>query len=122
MDNSKSDKVAIKASATRGVATAAAPSLDRAEVSKRIDKKIAELGYWRGETLAQLRRLIHEVDPEVAEDWKYMGTPFWSHEGMFALADTFKDKVKLTFHPRSPAPWPEEALQRGLEWEKVAGD
>ena len=118
MDSSKSDKAAKRASATRGVATAAAQSLNRTEVSKRIDKKIAELGDWRGETLAQLRKLIHEVDPEVAEDWKYMGTPFWSHEGMFALADAFKDKVKLTFHHGAQLPGPKKLFNAGLSGKK----
>ena len=66
--------------------------------SKRIDKKIADLGDWRGERLAEIRKLIHEVDPEVIEEWKWMGTPVWSHEGMYALANAHKGKVKITFH------------------------
>jgi hypothetical protein len=58
---------------------------------------IASVGDWRGERLAEIRKLIHEVDPEVVEDWKWMGTPVWSHEGMYALANAHKGKVKLTF-------------------------
>ena len=66
--------------------------------SDRIDRKIADLGDWRGERLAEIRALIHEADPEVVEEWKWMGTPVWSHDGMYALANAHKDKVKLTFH------------------------
>ena len=65
--------------------------------SARIDKAIASLGDWRGDRLAEIRRLIHEVDPAVTEDWKWMGTPVWSHEGMYVLANAHKDKVKVTF-------------------------
>ena len=65
--------------------------------SARIDKAIASLGDWRGDLLAEIRRLIHEVDPAVVEDWKWMGTPVWSHDGMYALANAHKDKVKVTF-------------------------
>ena len=54
-----------------------------------------DLGDWRGEWLSEIRRLIHQVDSDVVEDWKWRGTPVWSHEGMYANA--FKDKVKLTF-------------------------
>jgi hypothetical protein len=66
--------------------------------SKRIDKMIAELGDWRGERLAEIRKVIHEVDPEVIEDWKWIGSPVWSHDGMYALANPHKGKVKLRFH------------------------
>ena len=76
---------------------ASARSSERANASKLIDERIAELGDWRGERLAEIRELIHEVDPDVVEDWKWMGTPVWSHDGMYALANPHKDKVKLTF-------------------------
>ena len=65
--------------------------------SSKIEEMIADLGDWRGEWLAEIRRLIHEVDPEVIEDWKWRGTPVWSNEGMYANANAFKEKVKLTF-------------------------
>jgi hypothetical protein len=71
---------------------------NRENASKTIDKAIAALKDWRGERLAEIRKLIHEVDPEVIEDWKWMGTPVWSHDGMYALANAHKDKVKITFH------------------------
>jgi hypothetical protein len=82
--------------------------------SKRIDKKIADLGDWRGERLAEIRKLIHEVDPEVVEEWKWMGTPVWSHEGMYALANAHKDKVKLTFFHGAMLPDPKKLFNAGL--------
>src|SRR5688572_30209824 len=92
----KAARVAKKPAARR-VAAMAARSPDHMSAAKRIDKKIAALSDWRGERLAEIRTLIHEVDPEVVEEWKWMGTPVWSHQGMYALANAHKDKVKLTF-------------------------
>jgi hypothetical protein len=82
--------------------------------SRRIDQRIAELKDWRGERLAELRRLIHEVDPEVVEDWKWMGTPVWSNNGMYALANPHRDKVKLTFHHGAQLPDPRGLFNAGL--------
>ena len=62
-----------------------------------IDGRIEELGDWRGETLAAVRALIKEADPEVVEEWKWMGTPVWSHDGIVCTGESYKDKVKLTF-------------------------
>lgn len=62
-----------------------------------ITQRIAELGDWRGETLDRMRKLIHEEDPEVVEEWKWMGTPVWSHDGIICTGESYKDKVKLTF-------------------------
>jgi hypothetical protein len=62
-----------------------------------ISKRIAELGNWRGATLARMRKLIHEEDPNVIEEWKWMGTPVWSHDGIICTGESYKDKVKLTF-------------------------
>jgi len=76
---------------------AAAGSSDPAGAARRIDRMIAELGDWRGGMLAEIRRLVHQVDPGVVEEWKWMGTPVWSHDGMYALANAHKAKVKLTF-------------------------
>jgi len=67
------------------------------EASKLIDGRIKELGDWRGETLAQMRALIHEADPDVVEEWKWRGVPVWSHAGMLCTGETYKDYVKLTF-------------------------
>ena len=65
--------------------------------SALIDEKIKELGDWRGKTLAKVREIIHEADPEVVEEWKWLGSPVWSHDGIIAVANAHKDKVKLTF-------------------------
>jgi hypothetical protein len=65
--------------------------------SELIDERIEDLGGWRGEMLSRLRALIKEADPEVAEEWKWRGTPVWSHNGMICTGETYKDKVKMTF-------------------------
>lgn len=93
-------------------------STDRMSASRRIDKAIADLGDWRGELLAGIRRLIHEVDPEVVEHWKWMGTPVWSHQGMYALANAHKDKVKLTFHHGARLHDPKKLFNAGLRGNK----
>ena len=62
-----------------------------------ISKRIAELGDWRGATLARMRKLIHEEDPDVIEEWKWMGTPVWSHDGGVCTGESYKKVVKLTF-------------------------
>jgi hypothetical protein len=62
-----------------------------------IDQKIRELGDWRGETLANVREMIHEADPEIVEEWKWMGTPIFSREGIVCTGETYKNVVKLTF-------------------------
>ena len=65
--------------------------------SELISKKIAELGDWRGETLGRMRKLIKEADPDVVEEWKWMGTPVWSHDGIICTGESYKNVVKLTF-------------------------
>ena len=65
--------------------------------SELITKRIAELGDWRGETLGAVRELIKEADPGVVEEWKWRGTPVWSHDGIICTGESYKDKVKLTF-------------------------
>jgi len=65
--------------------------------SELISEKIATLGDWRGATLGTMRKLIQQADPEVVEEWKWMGTPVWSHDGIICTGETYKDKVKLTF-------------------------
>jgi len=65
--------------------------------SALISKRIAELGDWRGETLGRMRRLIKEADPDVVEEWKWMGTPIWSHDGIICTGESYKNHVKLTF-------------------------
>ena len=65
--------------------------------SALISKKIAELGDWRGETLGIMRQLVKEADPDVVEEWKWMGTPVWSHDGIICTGESYKKVVKLTF-------------------------
>src|SRR5579864_6583594 len=65
--------------------------------SALIDEKIKDLGDWRGKTLAAVRGIIHDADPEIVEEWKWMGTPVWSHGGIVCTGETYKSVVKLTF-------------------------
>ena len=65
--------------------------------SALIDKRIKELGDWRGKTLAKVRQLIKEADPEIVEEWKWRGTPTWSHNGLVCTGETYKSVVKMTF-------------------------
>ena len=97
---------------------AATESSDDFSASRKIDEMIADLDDWRGEWLSAIRRLIHEVDPEVVEDWKWRGTPVWSHEGMYANANAFKDKVKLTFFHGAQIPDPGNLFNAGLSGNK----
>jgi hypothetical protein len=116
----RSANVAKKTAAKRVIAKAAKPrkavstSSARMSASLRIDKRIADLADWRGDRLAKIRKIIHEVDPEVVEEWKWMGSPVWSHEGMYALANAHKDKVKLTFHHGAQLPDPKKLFNAGL--------
>jgi len=68
-----------------------------ASASRLIDQRIADLADWRGETLARMRALIKAADPDVVEEWKWMGTPVWSHDGILCTGESYRDKVKLTF-------------------------
>ncbi len=65
--------------------------------SERIDQRIRDLGDWRGEILAKVRKIIHEADPEIVEEWKWMGTPVFSHLGVVCTGETYKSVVKMTF-------------------------
>src|SRR5881227_1361378 len=65
--------------------------------SELIDARIKELGGWRGETLARIRKLIHQADPDVVEEWKWRGVPVWSHGGIICTGETYKAVVKMTF-------------------------
>lgn len=72
-------------------------STEGRSASELIDQKIAELGNWRGETLSRTRELIRQADPDVVEEWKWMGTPVWSHNGIICTGESYKSIVKLTF-------------------------
>ena len=83
--------------------------------SELIDNLVAGLTDWRGKTFADLRRIIREADPEITEEWKWMGTPVWSHAGIVCVANAFKDKVKLTFYEGASVPDPDKLYNSGLE-------
>ena len=93
----------------------AKPVSDSATASKNISKKIAELGDWRGETLAAVRKLIHEADPDIQEEWKWMGTPVWSHDGIVCTGESYKQVVKLTFARGAALPDPRKLFNSSLE-------
>jgi hypothetical protein len=63
----------------------------------RIDERIKELGDWRGKMMEKVRKIVHEADPEIVEEWKWMGTPVWSHGGIVCTGETYKNVVKMTF-------------------------
>jgi hypothetical protein len=86
-----------------------------AEASKLISKRIAELGDWRGETLARMRRLVKEADPDVLEEWKWMGTPVWSHDGLICTGESYKAVVKLTFAKGAALKDPARLFNSSLE-------
>jgi hypothetical protein len=83
--------------------------------SERIDELIAELTDWRGKTFAGIRKSILEADREITEEWKWRGSPVWSHDGMIAVANAHKDKVKLTFSRGASLPDPDHLFNAGLE-------
>ena len=74
-----------------------ASSNEGQSASRLIDQRIAVLGDWRGETLSRMRSLIKDADPDVVEEWKWMGTPVWSHDGIICTGESYKNVVKLTF-------------------------
>ncbi len=80
-----------------------------------ISRRIIELGDWRGETLGRMRRLIQEADPEVVEEWKWMGTPIWSHDGILCTGETYKKAVKLTFAKGASLPDPARLFNSSLD-------
>jgi len=83
--------------------------------SKLIDQRIRDLGGWRGETLARMRALILEADPEMTEEWKWMGTPVWSHHGIVCTGESYTKVVKLTFARGASVPDPSRLFNSSLE-------
>ncbi len=93
---------------------------DSAAASNKITKRIQELGDWRGETLAWVRQLIHEADPEIQEDWKWEkpsspGTPVWSRDGDVCTGESYKQVVKLTFFRGASLDDPQKLFNSSLE-------
>ena len=90
--------------------------------SQRIDQLIAGLTDWRGKTLASIRKSILAADPEIVEEWKWMGSPVWSRHGILAVGNAHKDKVKLTFAHGAHIPDPDKLFNAGLggnEWRVI---
>jgi hypothetical protein len=83
--------------------------------SELISKRIADLGDWRGETLSRMRRLIKEADPDVVEEWKWMGTPVWSHDGIICTGESYKRAVKLTFAKGASLADPKKLFNSSLD-------
>jgi hypothetical protein len=92
------------------------------EASELIDEFIARLTDWRGPALARIRRIMHEADPDIVEEWKWMGSPAWSHDGLICLANAFKDKVKITFAQGASLADPDKIFNNGLagkQWRSI---
>jgi hypothetical protein len=83
--------------------------------SALIDARIRELGDWRGKTLAKVRDIIHEADPEIVEEWKWMGTPVWSHGGIVCTGETYRNHVKMTFARGAALPDPSRLFNSSLD-------
>jgi hypothetical protein len=83
--------------------------------SELIARRIVELGDWRGETLGRMRRLIKEADPDVVEEWKWMGTPTWSHGGIVCTGESYRNVVKLTFAKGASLADPARLFNAGLD-------
>ena len=83
--------------------------------SELISKRIATLGDWRGEALGRMRKLIKEADPDVVEEWKWMGTPVWSHDGIICTGESYKDVVKLTFAKGASLTDPDRLFNSSLD-------
>ena len=89
------------------------PNSEAASVN--ITERIQELGDWRGETLAHVRQLIHDADPDIQEEWKWMGTPVWSHDGIVCTGESYKQVVKLTFARGASINDPKKLFNSSLE-------
>ena len=83
--------------------------------SANITKRIEELGDWRGETLAHVRQLIHDADPDIQEEWKWRGVPVWSHDGIVCTGESYKEVVKLTFARGASINDPNKLFNSSLE-------
>ncbi|HVU04417.1 MAG TPA: DUF1801 domain-containing protein [Polyangiaceae bacterium] len=83
--------------------------------SAKIDARIQELADWRGKTLARMRQLIHEADPEIVEEWKWMGTPIFSHAGIVCTGESYKSVIKLTFAKGASLPDPKKLFNSSLD-------
>lgn len=92
------------------------PSMNPSEL---IDKYISDLADWRGQMLVNLRKIIRDADPDMIEEWKYMGSPVWYHNGQVLLGNAYKEKVTLTFPQGASLPDPENLFNARLESDKM---
>jgi len=95
--------------------SAATKAKEGASASKLIDGRVKELGDWRGETLARIRALIKEADPDVVEEWKWRGVPVWEHDGIICTGETYKAAVKMTFAHGASLKDPAKLFNSSLE-------
>ena len=91
---------------------------DHLSPSEKIDERIASFNHWKGEKLAEIRKLIHEADPDIVEEWEWRGTLVWEHDGIITVGDAFKEKVKFTFHNGARLPDPNKVFNAGLDGNK----
>ena len=91
------------------------PKAEGKPASELISERIAELGDWRGDTLARMRALIREADPDVGEEWKWRGTPVWSHNGGICTGESYKSMVKLTFYKGASLKDPAKLFNSSLD-------
>lgn len=106
---------ALKKNAGAKAKPAASSQASGKDASRLIDQRIRDLGDWRGETLARMRALILDADPQVIEEWKWMGTPVWSHDGIICTGESYKAVVKLTFAKGASLPDPKRLFNSSLE-------
>jgi hypothetical protein len=121
-ERAKAKPRAKRAAAPKKVVSTATKATSRSQAgatgkpaSLLIDQRIRELAGWRGETLARMRALILEADPEMIEEWKWMGTPVWSHHGIVCTGESYTKVVKLTFARGASLPDPSRLFNSSLE-------
>ena len=114
----KAANKAAKKVASKATNKAAASAGGQPNASKKIDDYIADLDDWRGPCLAEIRKLIHAADPKVVEEWKWMGSPVWSHDGILLVGNAHKGKVKLTFNSGAKLRDPGKVFNAGLTGNK----
>jgi hypothetical protein len=107
-------KAPAKAKAKPAAKAKSGPASGKA-ASQLIDQRIRDLGGWRGETLARMRALILEAEPKAIEEWKWMGTPVWSHDGIICTGESYKNVVKLTFARGAKLADPSRLFNSSLE-------
>jgi hypothetical protein len=98
-----------------GVSAAMKKPASQESASARIDQRIEELGDWRGKMLARVRKLVHAADPDIVEEWKWMGTPVWSHGGIVCTGESYKKVVKMTFAKGAALKDPKGLFNSSLE-------